>query len=181
MKTKLILLILCAVCLPAASVVATIDGAQPFQIRGNWVPVSGVSHWPVFSGDEIVTSAGSALLSFPDGSRVLVSSNARVILTRQAGQMRLKVTKGGFSYKLAGAASYSLETIQQGFRNLPGTEGSVLLDADNVTLSGDAGILAQIAVAPRVSQPAAIAVTYGSVPSGITVTPGPPPVSIIRQ
>jgi len=171
----LIVLIAAGAALMAAPPVATVDSAVAFTLRGKVVPVSGAGGWAVFQGDRLATNRGSALLTFKDGSYVLVAKESAVQVTEKGGKLSLKLVKGEASYKLKAANSIVFEGVEKMTANV----GLVKLDNGGVFTAADAGYFAWLN-RRSLSENAPIGITYGVLPPGVTLVPGPDPVSSYR-
>jgi hypothetical protein len=169
-----------------AEVVATVSSSEPFTLRGNVVPIQGVSQWPVFNGDEIATSSASAIVSFSDGSRILMDRNTRLTVALKGKKTDVKVTKGKIWYDLKAMARFSVGTVQRAVA--PGTSqasGSLTVtDSGEASVSNDDSILKQLQIQalllPRATQVPNIypvSIQYGTTPAGVTTVPGPAPTS----
>lgn len=84
----------------AATPVAEVLSAKPFELRGATVPVGGASAWPVLAGDTIATKEAPAKLDFRDGSRITLSAGARVSIENEGAQVHVRVLTGAIRYKL---------------------------------------------------------------------------------
>jgi hypothetical protein len=163
----------CVVC--AAPPVATVDSSAPFLLRGRQVAPGGVSSWPVFRGDRVGAQDSPVLLSFKDGSYVLVARNSMVQLLDIDGKVALKVMQGEASYKASSAGSFVLDGVSK----MTSKVGVLRLAQDGTGFTAeDAGYFAW--VSDQVQQKAPLTMTYGALPPGAVTVPGPSPVSRYR-
>jgi hypothetical protein len=106
---KALLLIALAVTLASVALaqpasIATVTASGPFTLRGAAVNPEGVPSWPIMSGDEIAAQAVPVTVTFPDGSRIVLSPNSRARV--QAGP------DGRPTFQLlAGEALYDLRQL----------------------------------------------------------------------
>jgi len=93
---------LAAICSAAGSV-ASVTSGEPFAVDGVTLANPGVNSWPLISNDEVSTTAGSALMTFRDGSAVKLAPQSRVRLAGSvvaphvillAGSLDTKLTPG---------------------------------------------------------------------------------------
>ena len=170
------LLVMAGLC-HAASVAGFVDSAEPFLIQGKVVSGPGITGWPVFVDERVTTQGGSALISFRDGSRVLLATNSEVVLRSVSGHLTVKVTKGSVASKLGRGSDLALDAIEKGVNQVVPQAGA-LKSLDTLSPS-DLSYFATYQ--PRsVANSAPIAITFTSVPTGVTTSPGPPPVSAYR-
>lgn len=169
----------------SSTVVATATSSQPFLIRDVQVPVTGVSNWPVFAGDKVSTTSSSAVLSFRDGSRVVLEKNTTVIVVSNPNNVGLQVIKGKVLYKLNNALNYAIGAVQRSLSTPPSAQGSATaLTSGNLVFGTDSGILSTLETFARADASAGntaypISITYGTLPSGVTSVPGPTPTSTV--
>lgn len=172
----LIVLIAAGATLMAAPPVATVDSAVAFTLRGKAVPVSGAGGWAVFRGDQLATQKGSALLTFKDGSYVLVAKESSVQLMDKGGKLTLKVVKGEASFRLKAADSILFDGVEK----MTAQVGLVKVENGGVFTAADAGYFAWLNRRALSSSNAPIGLVYGVLPPGVTLVPGPEPVSAYR-
>lgn len=171
----LMILIAAGATLLAAPPVATVDSAVAFTLRGKAVPVSGAGGWAVFQGDQLATDKGSALLTFKDGSYVLVAKDSSLQVTEKGGKLSLKLVKGEASYRLKAANSIVFDGVEK----VTARVGLVKVENGAVFTAADAGYFAWLNRRAS-SSDAPIGLTYGVLPPGVTLVPGPDPVSSYR-
>jgi hypothetical protein len=187
MKLSLPLIVIALVQAATASstVVATATSSQPFLIRDVQVPVTGVSNWPVFSGDKVSTTSSSAVLSFHDGSRVVLEKNTSVIVVTNPNNVGLQVIKGKVLYKFRNVLDYAVGSVQRSLSTPPAAQGSATaLTSGNLVFGTDSGVLSTLETFARTNASTAstaypISITYGTLPSGVTSVSGPTPTSTI--
>ncbi len=85
----------------AARPVANIQSSESFSLGGQMVPVAGIRSWPVVAGDEIVTTSGSAIVTFVDGSRVTLIGRSRARVEERGSEVVLRLVQGSANYRLA--------------------------------------------------------------------------------
>jgi hypothetical protein len=156
---------------------ATADCSEAFAIAGRTVPKAGIGSWPVFAGERVQSQNASVLLSLRDGSRVLLEKNSAAVLATSGGKTTLRVTKGAVSYRLSSSASLSLDLVEKGITNVIPTTGVVTADGLTAQTVGYFALTSPSATAAG-SMP--IVLNFTSVPSGVSVVPGPPPESSYR-
>lgn len=169
------ILIAAGATLMAAPPVATVDSAVAFTLRGKVVPVSGTGGWAVFQGDRLATERGSALLTFKDGSYVLVAKESSVQVLEKGGKVSLKVVKGEASFRLKAADSIVFDGVEK----MTARVGLVKVENGAVFTAADAGYFAWLNRRAS-SANAPIGLTYAVLPPGVTLVPGPDPVSSYR-
>lgn len=172
----LMILVAAGATLAAAVPVATVDSAVGFTLRGKAVPVSGAGGWAVFQGDQLATQKGSALLTFKDGSYVLVAKESSVQVMEKGGKVSLKVVKGEASYRLKAANSILFDGVEK----MAGPVGMVKVENGGIFSAADAGYFAWLNRRASSSENAPIGLTYGVLPPGVTLVPGPEPISAFR-
>ena len=164
----------------AASVAGLVDSAEPFLIQGKVVSGPGITGWPVFVDERVTTLGASALVSFRDGSRVLLERNSEVVLKNVAGRLTIKVTKGSASSKLSRGSDLALDAVQAGVNQVVPQAGA-LKSLDTLSPTDLSYLATFQPLEPRsVANSAPIAMTFTSIPTGVTTSPGPPPVSAYR-
>ena len=158
--------------------VATLDSSSPFLLRGATVQVAGIGDWPVFAGDRISTLSDSALLKFQDRSYVLLARQTNVELVRQGAQVRLRVIKGQISYQLSDRSSLILDGAEKAVSKV----GTVTIADGAAFLTANPGALWVLSTRTVTDpQGAIVAIVYPvTPPSGVTLVPGPEPVSAYR-
>jgi len=161
----------------AAAVAGLVDSTGPFLIQGKVVSGPGVTGWPVFVNERVTTLGASALISFRDGSRVLLERNSEVVLRNIAGHLTVKVTKGSISSKLGRGSDLALDVFKAGVDKVVPQPGS-LKSLDELSPTDLSYFVTFQPRAQAYSAP--IAITFTSVPAGVTTSPGPPPVSAYR-
>ncbi|MGD0014554.1 MAG: hypothetical protein ABSD56_09035 [Bryobacteraceae bacterium] len=100
-----------------AQPLASIRSSEPFQVRGEIVPVAGLRAWPLVEGDEIVTSGVPAVVVFPDGSRIVLSSKSRAKVESKDSGVIFRLLAGALEFRLALAGKvrvYSQGALQSG-------------------------------------------------------------------
>jgi hypothetical protein len=162
----------------AASVAGLVDSTEPFLIQGKVVSGPGITGWPVFVDERVTTMGGSALISFRDGSRVLLDRNSEVVLRNVSGHLSVKVTKGSVTSKLGRGSDLALDAVQAGVNHVvPQVASLGSLDTLSPT---DLSYFATLQPRSELNS-APIAMTFTSpLPTGVTASPGPPPVSAYR-
>jgi hypothetical protein len=103
-STILITSIFVGIAAAAPVQVATVSSTAQFQLREAQIkPGQGVPSWPAMDGDKIKSGNAPVLLTFADGSTVILDahSEARVGMSSEEPMFRL----------LCGSAHYSLKTI----------------------------------------------------------------------
>jgi hypothetical protein len=101
----------------AAQPLASIRSSEPFQVRGDAVPVAGLRAWPLVEGDEIVTSGAPAMVVFPDGSRIVLSPKSRAKVESKDSGVIFRLLAGALEFRLALAGKvrvYNQEAFQSG-------------------------------------------------------------------
>src|SRR5581483_7123418 len=141
-------------------------------------------NWPVFSGDRITTGNSAAVISFHDGSRVVVDMSTTVVLLNRSNSVGLQIVKGQVRYKLSRVADYAIGSVQASLTTPPSATGSATtLASGNLVFGADSGILSTVETFARAGETTTasypISITYGSLPSGVTTTPGPDPTSVV--
>ncbi|MBE7541371.1 MAG: hypothetical protein M9913_09395 [Bryobacteraceae bacterium] len=103
---KALLLIALAVTLASVALaqpasIATVSASGPFTLRGATVNPEGVPSWPAMSGDEIAAQAVPVTITFPDGSRIVLSPNSRGrVQTGADGRPTFQLISGEALYDL---------------------------------------------------------------------------------
>jgi hypothetical protein len=100
-----------------AQPLASIRSSEPFQVRGDAVPVAGLRAWPLVEGDEVVTSGAPAIVVFPDGSRIVLSPKSRAKVESKDSGVIFRLLAGALEFRLALAGKvrvYNREAFQSG-------------------------------------------------------------------
>ncbi|MCX6623322.1 MAG: hypothetical protein NTY38_20100 [Acidobacteria bacterium] len=180
MNRRLSILITLAACSAvafAAGPVATADSSEAFVLAGKTVPKAGIGNWPVFAGQTVQTLNNSVLLSMKDGTRVLLQKQSEATLLMVNDKLSLRLTRGAASYQLARPGSLAFDVVDKGIKNVIPQSGLVTAQ---VGLTADT--VGYFALANRAAAPGSmpIVLNFTSVPSGVSVVPGPPPESSYR-
>lgn len=85
----------------AATPLASVSSAESFRLNGVRIPVEGVPSWPLVGGDDVATSGASAVILFPDRSRVTLDKNSRARLSSVNGRVELRLVEGQMSVNVA--------------------------------------------------------------------------------
>ena len=84
--------------------VATVTSSSKFQLRDASVtPGQGVPSWPVLSGDTIKSGTAPTIVTFPDGSMVLLASSSAATVSMNGSVPAFDL--------LSGSATYSLKSL----------------------------------------------------------------------
>jgi len=101
----LLLLFAAVACVASAArspalTIATVSSEEAFTLDGRLINASGVTSWPVVVGDEIVTNASAANLSFQDGSLLKLAAHSHVKITGTVDQPTILLLAGNLDYRL---------------------------------------------------------------------------------
>ncbi len=92
----------------ASAPIASVSSTQSFALDGHAITTAGVTSWPLVIGDEITTAAASAVMSFPDGSRVQLAPQSQAKIIGTSEQPKVILTAGNLQYRLAPGSALSL-------------------------------------------------------------------------
>lgn len=89
--------------------IATVTSSAPFQLRGATVnPAQGVPSFPVMDGDTIQAGNALTVITFPDGSTVVLEPGATGVVSLTKGKPAFNITKGKAQYRLASAGAVAV-------------------------------------------------------------------------
>ena len=94
--------------------VASISGKGQFEISGFETSCAEVPSWPLAVGDEMTTKQNSAVVMFPDSSRITLQKNSRARIERPdnvGSKIRFHLLKGRINYSLAKTTSVSIVVL----------------------------------------------------------------------
>jgi hypothetical protein len=94
----------------AQSQIGTVTSSAPFQLRGTSVtPDSGVPNWPLLPGDTIQAGADTVLITFLDGSSIVLSSHATATIAWLDDTPVFNLIDGSAYYRLNTPTSVKLQ------------------------------------------------------------------------
>jgi hypothetical protein len=80
--------------LAAAQPVASVTSSSSFDLRGTSINTTGVPSWPLASGDDVATHAGSAVIELRDGSRFTLLPHSRALVEAAGGRYSVRLMSG---------------------------------------------------------------------------------------
>jgi hypothetical protein len=92
----------------AASPLAMVRSSSPFVLDGTMVPVAGMSSYPITAGDEIVAGTAPAVITFADGSRVVLEKNSKARIESEGKNTVLRLAAGSGTYRLSSGSRLRL-------------------------------------------------------------------------
>ena len=92
----------------AASPVATVRSSSPFVLSGAMAPVAGMSSYPITAGDELVAGTAPAVITFADGSRVVLEKNSKARIELEGKNTVLRLVAGSGTYRLSSGSKLRL-------------------------------------------------------------------------
>jgi len=95
----------------AATPIATITSAEPFELDGHSVNTPGVSSFPVVVGDTVATNRGAAVLVFSDGSAMKLGSNSSVRIAGVEAKPKVVLLAGALDYKIVPGSKLSVTNL----------------------------------------------------------------------
>jgi hypothetical protein len=165
---------MCCGVLTAANPVASVVGTDPLEVSGVVVPA--LHRVPVALDDDVLTRNNAAVLSFRDGSEIVLQPNSRVRLENSNGTFAAHIVSGSATYNIAARSTLKIIDSKDAVVN------SML---DHVSAEMNAAVasgkLAQEAVAYRATAASGTgmilptnAISYGKFTSGSKSAIGTP-------
>lgn len=108
---SLVILLLASFPALSAGPVARISCTDTFQLRGATVPAGGVTGWPLLAGDQIRTGKAPAVITFRDGSRVVLGKESRAALQQAGHSLRVRLDEGALSYQVRANSGLSVSGL----------------------------------------------------------------------
>jgi hypothetical protein len=124
LKRLAVLVILCTCLALAADPIATATGGPNLQINGKTAATAGAPNWPLAIGDELLTGAVPAVVSFPDGARLTLAAGTKIVV-QVCDRCVAQLFQGSIEYHKS--ASSKLEVCALGHHVKPaaGSDGSI--------------------------------------------------------
>jgi hypothetical protein len=89
--------------------IATVTSNANFQLRGaNVTPGQGIPSWPVLSGDAIKPGTAPAVITFPDGSLIMLESNSMATVSMSGSIPTFDLASGSATYSLKSLTAVQL-------------------------------------------------------------------------
>jgi hypothetical protein len=125
MLKRLALLTVIAACvLLAAAPVATVTGGPDLKINGKVVATAGAPNWPLAAGDELLTGAATAVVSFPDAARLTMKANTKLVL-QVCDRCIVQLFQGSLDYHKPPDSNLEVCALGHRIRPVPGADGSI--------------------------------------------------------
>jgi hypothetical protein len=126
LKRLALLVFLCTSLVLAADPIATATGGSNLQINGKAAATAGAPNWPMAIGDELLTGAAPAVVSFPDGTRLTLGAGTKIVL-QVCDRCVAQLFQGLIEYHKP--ASSKLEVCALGHHVKPaaGSDGSIVV------------------------------------------------------
>ncbi len=121
----------------AAGPVAVITGGTDIKVNKRPLQTAGAPNWPVAVGDEIVTGT-SAVLTFPDGARVTLGADTRVVI-QQCDRCVVQLFRGTTQFVKPAGSKFEMCALGHPVRPSEGTEGSVTVEGKDKVVVRVAG------------------------------------------
>jgi hypothetical protein len=128
MPRTLLLVFLLAFVL-AAQPAATLTTGGYVKVNGTVIPTTAAPNWPLATNDEVVTAGDLAVITFPDGARVTLAKNTRVVL-RVCDRCVIHLHEGAVAYKTPATSKLELCALGHPVKPAPQTEGTVSIGAN---------------------------------------------------
>lgn len=125
-------------CLSAAPL-ATVTSGGDFNLNGKRVQTTGAPNWPVSAGDEVVSTQSRAVLTFPDGSRLTLAPQTKVVLQR-CDRCVAQLFQGSAAYEKAAGSNFELCVLGHSVKPDAGTQGTVTVVSPEKVVWNSAGI-----------------------------------------
>jgi len=92
---------------------------------------AGAPTWPLAIGDEVIAGPVQEVILFPDGARLTVAPDARVVL-QGCDHCVAQLFRGSVDYVKPAESKLELCALGHPLRPEPGTQGSVAIEGDKV-------------------------------------------------
>lgn len=113
----------------AAQPVATLTTGGYVKVNGTVIPTTAAPTWPLAASDEVLTAGDLAVITFPDGVRITLGQNTRVML-RVCDRCVVQLFEGAVAYKMPVSSKLQLCALGHPIKPAPGTEGTVTVAAN---------------------------------------------------
>lgn len=117
LPVKLTLLLFVGVCaLVAERPVAFVRSEKDFLIGSTWTRVAGIPNWPLAIGDEVTMSDSPGLVTFRDGTRLLLNSRGKMKIGGKPDRLIVRVLEGSAGFNLSVTAALDGDkSLREGF------------------------------------------------------------------
>jgi hypothetical protein len=95
----------------AVTPVASVSTSESFRLDGRSVSAKGVASWPVVVGDELVTDAAPAQISFRDGSSIAQAAESSAKISGTSAAPVFVLVSGSLDYNLVKNSKVSVTRV----------------------------------------------------------------------
>ena len=148
MKAAVLVVLVFAIAVFAASPVASVSSGSDFTLRGQKVTTAGVPSWPVLAGDSILAGTTPTKIRFQDGSVVMLSPDSSAKVEETDGGLVFRLISGSMALNVAPSSTLSVFSGQTAVSATPNVETSVSAggapsagNRGTVSVSHDVGII----------------------------------------
>ena len=117
----------------AADPFAILTASGDIKLNGRPLPTVGAPNWPLEVGDELITGAAKAVLTFPDGMRIALAPASKVVL-QQCGHSVVQFFQGALDYDKPADSKAELCALGRPVKPAPGSHGSVTIELPDKVL-----------------------------------------------
>jgi len=125
MLRTMFLLLLSVVLVLGAPPLATVSNSPGLALNGTKLAATGVSSWPLVAGDSLATTASTAMIMFPDQTRVALEKNSRLKLEREGDRILVRLLEGALAYKLTSGSHVQVSALGRMVTPGPAFQGKV--------------------------------------------------------
>lgn len=141
LRFSLVLLVLaflpCGLLLAADSF-ATLTAGGDVMLNGKPLPTTGAPNWPLAVGDELQTGADTAVVTFPDGSRITLAPRTKLTL-QQCNHCVVQLFSGSIDYQKSDSSRFQVCALGHPVTPVPGSSGSIVIASPDKVIVKVAG------------------------------------------
>ena len=113
--------------LVAAEPFAILTASGDIKLNGKPLPTVGAPNWPLNEGDELITGVANAILTFPDGMRIVLAPASKVVL-RKCNHCVVQFYQGALDWDKPDGSKGDICALGRPVRPVAPSQGSVIIE-----------------------------------------------------